>query len=181
MFRFLLLIPLSAVTVYFLYPLFHELGHAAATLLLGDRIAAFSLFPTPHVESAIINHHPGHVAVISLSGMLMPVLLTIPFRRARGYGGYTVLLLRMISVIACAVEFCIALQYRAGDVMFGDDIVLFLSTPGVSPWWAYGYTLSLAVLSFIAMLRMDPLTLIEDLAGPGKRRPRRSRTGKHRR
>lgn len=164
LFRFVLLIPISAFTLFFLYPLVHECGHALATLILGGKISAVSLFPVPHVESGIPHDNMTIVALVSLAGMIFPLLTSLPFIRARGYIGFVVLLMLLICSIAYIVELSIAIQYSAGIVVAGDDIVLFLQASGLRPIWAYAYTGILCIWAVIAIVYMNPLALIDGLA-----------------
>lgn len=164
LFRFLLLIPISAFTLFFLYPLVHECGHALATVLLGGKIGNISFLPIPHVESGIPHDNMTIVAIVSLAGMIFPLLTSLPFIRARGYIGFVVLLMLLISSIAYVVEFSIALQYNAGIVVDGDDIVLFLQASGLHPIWAFLYTGILCIWSLIAIVYMNPIELIDELA-----------------
>ena len=162
--RFLLLIPISAFTLFFLYPLVHECGHALATVLLGGKIGSISFLPIPHVESGIPHDNMTIVAIVSLAGMVFPLLTSLPFIRTRGYIGFVVLVMLLISSIAYVVEFSIALQYNAGIVVDGDDIVLFLQASGLHPTWAFLYTGILCIWSLIAIVYMNPIELIDGLA-----------------
>lgn len=162
--RFLLLIPISAFTLFILYPLVHECGHALATLALGGRIGSFSFFPIPHVESGIPNDNMTIVAIVSLSGLLLPLLTSLPFIHLRGYIGYTVLLMLLISLIANIMEVIVVIQYNVGIVVNGDDIVLFLQASGLSSTWAFLYTGALCIWSLIAIVFMNPIELLNGLA-----------------
>lgn len=162
--RFLLLIPISAFTLFILYPLIHECGHALATLALGGRIGSFSFFPIPHVESGIPNDNMTIVAIVSLSGLIFPLLTSLPFIHVRGYIGYTILLMLLISLIANIVEIIVVIQYNVGIVVNGDDIVLFLQSSGLSSAWAFLYTGVLCIWSLIAIVCMDPIKLLDGLA-----------------
>lgn len=164
LFRFLLLIPISGITLFFLYPLVHECGHALATVLLGGKIGSFSLLPIPHVESRLPHNNMTSVAIISLAGMIFPLLTSLPFIRARGYIGYVVMLMLLISAISSVVETCIVIQYCAGYIVDGDDIVLFLQASGLHPAWACIYTGILCIWSLIAIVYMNPIELIDGLA-----------------
>lgn len=167
--KLLLLAGLSIVTLFIIYPLLHEFGHALSTVLLGGRIGGFSLTPLPHVESGLpYGSAPFKVAAISLSGILLPILACIPFLRLRRFAGFVVTLLLLISAITCVVELCIAIQYSAGIVVENDDIVLFLQATAPNLHFAYLYTGGLALLCFGLMLVADPFGKIEDIAQPTK-------------
>ena len=167
--KLVLLMLISFVTLFIIYPLLHELGHALATMLLGGRISGFSLSPLPHVESALpYNSPPIKTAVISLSGMLFPVLLCLPFLKLQRFGGYVVVLILLISAIACVVELCIAIQYAAGDIVENDDIVVFLEATAPAMRLSYLFTGGLALICFILMAISNPLTKLEQIARPIK-------------
>jgi len=165
MIRFLLLIPVSFLTLFVLYPILHEAGHAILTWILGGRVSGFSLLPNPHIESGLPYDKPGSVAAVSLGGIALPILVSLPFLRWRGYKGYVVVLVLLISGISSVIELCIVFQYTMGDVVPEDDIVLFLTSSGVRPIWAILYTLCAGFVSTALLIRMKPLELIAELAG----------------
>ncbi len=176
--KLLFLFLLSIGTLFIIYPLLHELGHALATIVLGGRLGGFSMTPLPHVESGLsYNSSPLKIAVISLSGMLFPVLICIPFLKLRRFAGYVVVLILLISAIACVVELCIVIQYSAGDIVENDDIVLFLQATAPSILLSYLYTGGLALICFALMVISNPLAKLEDIAHTVK--SNRKYNGKH--
>ena len=163
--RFLLLILFSAVTLFLLYPVLHEAGHAITTWLLGGRVSGFSLTPLPHIESGLPYDAPGKIATVSIAGLIFPLLICVLVRHWRGYRGYCVLLTLIITAIAGAVELCVAIQYQMGDIVSGDDIVLFLSSSGANPIYAYLITGIVSISSIMIAVSMKPLNIIEEIAG----------------
>lgn len=162
--KFLLLIPISAATLFFLYPILHELGHAIVTWILGGQVSAFSFTPLPHIDSGLPYDAPEKIAAVSLAGIIFPLILCLPFMRLRRYAGFTIMLILLITAISSTIELCIAIQYQLGDTISGDDIVLFLSTSHISPSWAYVYCSLICIASLLAVVYMQPIQLIEDLA-----------------
>ncbi len=67
---YLLLVGL--LTAGILYPLLHEAGHWAATLLLGGEILEFHLLPRPNVLCELGKIGGAKRALIGLCGMALP-------------------------------------------------------------------------------------------------------------
>ena len=107
--RYCLLVVLSLLTLFFIYPMLHELGHAIATWLLGGSVIQFSLSPQPHIDSFLPENTAG-IAAVSLAGLLFPLLVCLPLLHKKGYVGYCVFLVFLISMIAGVIELCIALE-----------------------------------------------------------------------
>lgn len=161
--RYCLLVILGLLTLFFIYPLLHELGHTIATWLLGGSVIQFSLYPQPHIDSFLPQNTAG-IASISLAGLLFPLLVCLPFLKKRGYVGYCVFLVLLISMISGVIELCIALEYRVGSIHADDDIVIFLEHINISPVWAYIYTTAITFASAGAIVCIQPIALLQELA-----------------
>ena len=99
---YLLLVGL--LTAGILYPLLHEAGHWAATLLLGGEILEFHLLPRPNVLCEVGKIGGAKRALIGLCGMVLPFAAALVLHPKRFTAWYVLLLLRGISAFALVLS-----------------------------------------------------------------------------
>lgn len=103
--RISVLAVLTLSIMFFLYPLLHELGHAAAAVCSGAEITEMSIFPEAHTSVLFRRSDPARTVITLLGGSLLPlVVLAVPDFRSflLYYVKLTVALITAVSSIISA-------------------------------------------------------------------------------
>lgn len=121
---YLLLVGL--LTAGILYPLLHEAGHWAATLLLGGEILEFHLLPRPNVLCELGKIGGAKHALIGLCGMALPFAAALVLHPKRFTAWYVLLLLRGISAFALVLSLISLIGRDCGITIMNDDVLTVL-------------------------------------------------------
>lgn len=131
-----------------IYPIFHELGHVLAAVILGQEICDFRLFPLPSVVCKTNFTDGFSVAAEGFGGMLLPYLLSlIPVKR-NFWLWYLWATVSGICLLSFAISIMGIARYQAGSPMANEDITLVMEHAGEH------YALYLAVLIGLAAVRL---------------------------
>lgn len=114
------------LTAGILYPLLHEAGHWAATLLLGGEILEFHLLPRPNVLCEVAKIGGAKCALIGLCGMALPFAAAVVVWPRRFTTWYVLLLLRGISAFALVLSLISVIGRDCGITIMNDDVLTVL-------------------------------------------------------
>ena len=133
------------------YPLIHETGHILATILTGEKFISISWSPTPNVLCEMNSTDTAALAITSLSGMIFPMIIILPFAKSTGIIRLSALFVSGINVLAAVIGLLVVLLRMNGTVVQNDDITAFIGFTG----WLFP-----ALLIMIAMIIAAVLSLL---------------------
>ncbi len=150
--------------VILIYTVLHEGGHAIAVLIQGGSVITFDvnfLFGNPHISYSGVFTDGGR-ALISIAGILFPVLVWIPvvpiMKNFKNTYVKLILILFSVSVIGSLLpNIFLPIGYYFGFRPQGEDIVSFLDYSGFNPMLVSFLFLFLIVLSIYYTLHVGNL------------------------
>jgi len=136
------------VAVFF-YPLVHESGHILATLLTGGKCINLSWLPVPNVLCEVDSTNTTALAVISLAGMVFPMLFVLPFYKSKGSLRFGALIFSAVTVLSMVIGLSVAVLNITGTTIPNDDVAMFIDFTG----WVLPTLFILIVLTTITILQ----------------------------
>jgi len=121
---------IGLLVAVFFYPLAHESGHIIATLLTGGRFISLSWFPSPNILCEVDGTNTAALAVTSLAGMVFPMLLIIPFYKAKSNLRFGALIFNAVTVLSMIIGLAVAILKICGTTVPNDDVTAFMNFTG---------------------------------------------------
>ena len=145
-------------TVFVLYPVIHELGHALAAFLFGGEVVRITVFPAFYTECFIRPDQFGCYVMTSVSGILFPLICSviIDIRSVRGF--LVALCLRVMSVAYSVSEIVCVSKLIMGSSIEKTDLCVLTYETGVDPYASLVLAGLLMILSLLALVSMEPIT-----------------------
>ena len=141
--RSLGLLSVGLLVAVVIYPTLHELGHALAAILVGARVKAWSVFPLSYVVCDFSGASPQAMAVVSLAGLLFPLLVS-----SVSCGGFWVwcaqLFLKCAALAALLLSGVTTLLLVNGNGVAQDDMAQ------LQQWQPYGIWVATIVIGAAA-------------------------------
>lgn len=139
------------------YPFIHELGHIIATILVGGKYISFDILPFPNVLCDVSGLNYQSLAIIGLSGLLLPVIISLTFNFKTFYLWYAVLILKGISLLSMIISFVIALMYSFLKKVEGDDITKVLDYWNDGQLWIMAGTVLISIAILLSIFHDRPV------------------------
>ncbi len=151
------LIILGLLVAILIYPLFHELGHVAATLFAGERIVEWQLLPTPYVQCQFISASKIQIVVVGMGGMLLPFMVTI-FRPPKLFWiWYVWTIMKGICVLSFILSIVAIIMYQIKCPMLNEDMTQILYRVPECAWICCVVFLVLIYKEVSQIIRSKPL------------------------
>lgn len=148
---------IALLTIFLVFPLIHETGHAFFTILAGGEIKNINIFPVPCVLCSVTDLSDWEIAFIGGGGMILAFIFSaiLKFRR-NFYLWFFCFFFRFMSFLSLGISFVSALLWGFGIYTEKEDAVIMLD------FWREGYIfilLSIGVLLLftVLMLKRDHL------------------------
>lgn len=144
----------SAIAVY---PVLHELGHAAVACIFGAKVCKITFFPQPSVLCNTANVSNGKCALIGLGGLIFPAAVTV----LKTPKNFCLWYVKLNLTVICFISFVIAeaelVLFVVNRKSLNSDITKILE---YTPESIFKYAFLFAVLGafcFYGAVRMKPL------------------------
>lgn len=134
------------LTAVFIYPYFHELGHALMTLIVGGDVLSIQIWPEPNVLCEVTGLSNISKILIGFSGMIFPIILSGLFIRKWFWSWYVRFILKGMGVLSFVLSVVSIYKAEDGNVWMKDDMVRVLEC------WDYGAESLVAVILFLSLL-----------------------------
>ena len=154
--KILYIIVVGLLMAMFVYPVLHEFGHLLATLAFGGSVGKISIFPAAYTECNVFSVSTFGKAIIGLSGMLFPMLLSW-FRFKNFYAWYPVFALRGIGLLSFAISAVSIVLFYNGVVVENEDVVQILQICSEHTVMTIASVIVMAVLSAVLILTDHPI------------------------
>lgn len=161
-FKILLVGMLVAVIIY---PFLHEFGHILAALLVGWRVYEIQLFPVPYIICEEFGKNRFEGAIIGVSGMLFPFLVSFLLDNEKFWSWLIALFLRVISALAFALSYIAILCYESDVMWKNEDIVTTMETLEISSSYWLVMMLMCFCLAVSSICFNEPTKRIETFFG----------------
>lgn len=144
-------------SVFLLYPLLHELGHALAAWLFGGEVVRITIYPAFYTECAIHSDQMGCYIATAMAGVLFPLLLSavMSLRGERSF--LLTLCLRVMSVGYAAGEVFGVSRCILGSMRETSDLSVLLYKTGADPYAALVLAGFLLILSVLLLVIIEPV------------------------
>lgn len=109
-------------TAILIYPLLHEIGHSVAAILVGGRVCEIKLLPLPYMTCDVSEIGSIGMAVIGISGMLVPVLTTWLIYMKNFWIWLIGLYMNFICFLSFSISLYGCITYIAGKPLVNEDI-----------------------------------------------------------
>ncbi len=153
----LLLFAIGLSIAIIIYPFLHETGHSFSALIFGAEIVSFEVLPQPSVACKMNSGiSEFDFLMISFSGMLMPLLISLLLPSKRFWTWYAKVTLRLICIMSFVLGIVSLFTHHKGSTVQPDDIALILHN---SPQYT---KLCFVVLIFLLLTAI--LLFIKDFA-----------------
>ena len=133
----------------FLYPLLHELGHAAAAAAFNFRILELRLLPLPSLACEMDCTNRFAMAAVGFGGMLLPYLLSLIPPKKHFWPWYLWMVISGICLLSFAISMAGIVRFKAGAPIQNDDITQIMASAG-----EYGPAY-LALLTGLSIFRIN--------------------------
>lgn len=135
--KVLLIGVVAFLTVLFLYPVLHELGHGAGAVLCGAQVVELQLFPVPSVLCHISGEPKISAALIGGFGIFLPFFVSLLLRGKLFWVWLTSFCLKVVSAVAFGCSCVAILCHRSNIYWEREDIVTVIRLTQTSPcfWW----------------------------------------------
>lgn len=159
---------LFALSLFILYPLLHELGHALAAWIFGGKVVRITIYPAFYTECYIRPDQLGCYIVTAVSGILFPLLcsLAIPPERERGF--IVSLSLRIMSLAYAAGEMVGVTRCILGRGAGTSDLCVLIRETAIDPYASLVLAGLLFILSLLLLVSLEPLERIVKMVAPDR-------------
>lgn len=162
-------------SVFLLYPLLHELGHALAAGLFGGRVVRITVYPAFYTECAIRSDQMGCYIATAMAGVLFPLLLSaaVSLRGERGF--LLTLCLRVMSLGYAAGEVFGVSRCILGSMKETSDLSVLIYKTGADPYATLVLAGFLLILSVLLLVIIEPVSwfaAVSDRVAEGERAAR---------
>ena len=157
-------------SLFLLYPLLHELGHALAAGLFGGKVVRITVFPAFYTECFIRPEQIGCYLVTAMAGILFPLLCSLAVNIHRERGFLIAFCLRVMSVGHSVGEIFCVCRCILGSTRETSDLSILIYETNVDPYVSLVLAGFLFVLSLILLAWLGPLELFGQLFAIGKQR-----------
>lgn len=154
------LLAVGLFTAVLLYPFLHELGHAAAAVSAGAKVAEFHLLPLPNVLCDMRGVHTAGKAWIGAGGIALPIVIAALPCPKGFWTWYIRLLLKGISLLAVLISAVSAVLFLYGRPVANEDITQVLQLLPQARYVAFPILAAAAALLVFGIRRMHPLQTV---------------------
>lgn len=142
------LLAVGLLTAIFLYPFFHELGHAITAIIFGSDVSDFRLLPIPSVMCRMDMTNKFAIISVGFGGMLLPYFLSIASPGKHFWIWYLWLVTSGICLLSFTVSIVGVILFRIGMPIVNEDITQIMRCSDEY------YLLYLAILILLSILRI---------------------------
>lgn len=160
-----------ALTLFILYPLFHEFGHALSVWLLGGEVIRITIYPGICTECLIPPENLLSIVMTGFAGILFPMLLSLLIPCRWLIPSVVTLALRMMVILDAAGELFATVRTILGHPIATSDLSVVILETGIDPYFILIFSGTLLILSLLFLLLTDPAPILEALFGPPAPQP----------
>ena len=150
-------IVVSFATIFLLYPLLHELGHALAAWIFGGTVVRITIYPAFYTECYIRPEQLGCYIMTAISGILFPLLCSLAVRSHSKQGFLVVFCLRIMSVGYSAGELVCVSKCILGSTAETSDLSVLIYKTQVDPYVSLVLAGFLLILALLLLVSIDPV------------------------
>lgn len=138
---------IGLVVAIIIYPFMHEGGHVLATLISGGKVKEFMIFPLPNILSDVSNISNTGFVFIGLSGVMLPLFLSVICRPKHFFSWYCSFVFKGIVLLSMLVSSVVIILNQFGFTQSNDDMIRVLN------YWGNG-TVVLLLIVFLSGVLM---------------------------
>ena len=151
---------IGLLVAVFVYPIVHESGHIISTILTGGRFIKLSWIPTPNILCEVNSTNTTALAIINLSGMILPIVFIMPFYKTKGFIRFGALIFCMIIILSAVIGLIVSIISCFGINVSNDDVTSFIEFSG---WLLPTILIMIAMIGISAfqLMRFKPVETID--------------------
>ena len=142
------------------YPMLHETGHMLAALISGGKVVKFLVYPQPGVLCEVSRVSEAGIVLISLGGMLLPLLFAMLPIYKRFWLWYAGFVLRGICLLSFVLSAVASVAFAMGVPIAEDDVTRVLERFPDGVWLLCATFAAASVLTVFFMIQSRPLRQI---------------------
>lgn len=151
---------ITFITMLFIYPLLHELGHGFIALIVGADIYEFSIFPQAYVLCDIFNVNITGIILMFLNGIIFPFIISELISLLK-FNNFEVWYVNFIIKLNCAVSYLytivVIFMYANNTPIPNDDMTQALNYWPEGMGFCLFLMISLSILSIWRLLKTKPI------------------------
>lgn len=147
----------SLITVFIIYPLLHELGHALAAWIFGGKVVRITIFPAFYTECYIRPDQFVCYIMTAMAGILLPLICSAAINTCSERGFLVALCLQVMSVGYSAGELVCVSKCVLGSVTETSDLSVLTYETGIDPYVSLVLAGLLLILSLILLVATEPM------------------------
>lgn len=151
------------LTLFIIYPLFHELGHALAAWMFGGKVMRITIYPAFYTECFIRPDQIGCYIITAIAGILFPLICSFALRMCNEKGFLVAFCLRVMSVGYAIGELVCVSKCILGRTTETSDLSILIYETKLDPYVSLVLAGFLLILSLILLVSMEPMHHFEQI------------------
>ena len=152
----------GGITAILIYPLLHEVGHAAAAAFFGGAVKEIHVFPEAYVVCDMSDAGIFGKIAVGLGGMLLPFFLSAVAGPKKFWGWYVCFITRGVCMLSFGISSVAVMMFHFGREMENEDIVQVLRSEPALVWFCFVGALVLLACDMILVVRSHPIRQFSD-------------------
>lgn len=153
------------LSLFILYPLLHEFGHALSVWLWGGEVVRITIYPAICTECIIPSENLLSIVMTGFSGILFPMFLSMLIPSRWLISSVISLALRLMVLIDTVSELLATAHTILGSPSETSDLSVAILKSNFDPHFILVMVSVLAILGLISVLLTQPVQIAEKMLG----------------